>query len=429
MAKTTRRDFIKTGAGAAGAGVMLPVINRQAMGATIVERLRDDLVAENRTLVIVELAGGNDPLNTIVPLQQYDIYASFRSRIAIPKDQVLPLHGSTTMGLTPNLSALKPVFDAGRVAVIQNAHYPNPNLSHDGSRTVYHLGDPAGASAASQLGWIGRHSAIFGNKNNSLDTVGIGGVSRTLYAPGAKIAGINADAQGNATGYTFQTDARYAGDRNNQIAAARVMDSSASTKPYQELLEATTLDAFNSSDAVAQATAAYQNGVQYPNSPFSYGLKLIAKLATSTAPAIGTRVFYITIGGFDTHADQVTDQPALHRTVAEGLKAFYDDLVARNVADRTLIMIWSEFGRRVADNASEGTDHGTANDIFCIGNRVRGGVYGPDPNLTNLQNGNLVASQDFRAVYQTIIESWFGNTPAEAAQILNGNFPNLGFLS
>jgi uncharacterized protein (DUF1501 family) len=428
MAKTTRRDFIKTGAGAMGAGLMLPVINRQAMGTTVIERLRDDLVAENRILVIIELAGGNDPLNTLVPLQQYDIYASFRSRIAIPKDQVLPLYGSTTRGLTPNLSALKPVFDAGKAAVIQNVHYPNPNLSHDGSRTVYYLGDPAGTSATSQLGWIGRHSALFGNKINSLDTVGVGGVSRTLYAPGAKIAGINADAEGNASGYSFQTDARYAGDRNNKIAAARVMDASVSPKPYQELVETTTIDAFNSADQVAAATAAYQSAIQYPTSPFSYGLKLIAKLATAINPSLGTRVFYLSIGGFDTHADQINDQPALHRTVAEGLKAFYDDLVAHNLADRTLIMIWSEFGRRVADNASNGTDHGTGNDIFCIGNRVKGGVYGPDPSLTNLQNGNLAASQDFRAVYQTIIESWFGNTPAEAAQILNGSFNNLGFL-
>jgi uncharacterized protein (DUF1501 family) len=430
MAKTTRRDFIKTGAGAMGAGLMLPVINRQAMGTTIVERLRDDLVAENRILVIVELAGGNDPLNTLVPLQQYDTYASFRSRIAIPKDQVLSLYGSTTRGLTPNLSALKPVFDASKVAVIQNVHYPNPNLSHDGSRTVYYLGDPAGTSSTSQLGWIGRHSALFGNKNNALDTVGVGGVSRTLYAPGAKIAGINADGEGNATGYTFQTDARYTGDRNNQIAAARAMDSSTSTKPYQELLEATTIDAFNSADQVAAATAAYQSTVQYPaNSAFANGLKLIAKLATAINPSLGTRVFYCTIGGFDTHADQINDQPTLHRTVAEGLKAFYDDLVAHNIADRTLIMIWSEFGRRVADNASLGTDHGEGNDIFCIGNRVKGGVYGSDPNLTNLHNGNLAASQDFRAVYQTIIESWFGNSSAEAAQILNGSFGNLGFLS
>ena len=176
MSDTTRRDFIKTGAGAVGAGLALPVLNRQAMGTTVVEMLRDDLVADGKILVVIELAGGNDPLNTIVPLQQYDTYASFRSRIAIQRDQVLPLYGSTTMGLSPNLSAIKPIADAGKLAVIQMCHYPNPNLSHDGSRTIYRLADTSN-SATLRSGWIGRHSALFGNRNNSLDTVGIGGAA------------------------------------------------------------------------------------------------------------------------------------------------------------------------------------------------------------------------------------------------------------
>ncbi len=429
MSNTTRRDFIKTGAGAIGAGLALPVINREAKGSTIVQMLRDELAADGRILVIVELAGGNDPLNTIVPLQQYDTYASFRSRIAIAKDQVLPLFGTTTMGLSPNLSAIKPLADTGKMAVIQMCHYPNPNLSHDGSRTIYRQGDASGSVANGGTGWIGRHSVLFGNKTNSLDTVGIGGVNSTLYAPGAKISGILNDAQGNASGYLFRTDDRYSGDRNNQLAAARVNDDTASIKPYTDLCEATQIDALNSADLVAQATAAYQSTVTYPtNSGFANGLKLIAKLASSTSPLLGTRVFYITLGGFDTHADQINDQSTLHRALAEGLKAFYDDLAAHNLADKALIMIWSEFGRRVADNASSGTDHGQANNIYCIGNRVIGGVYGADPKLNDLQNGNLKNNFDFRNVYSTIIQNWFGNSANDAQQILNGSFTNLGFL-
>ncbi|MFN8004276.1 MAG: hypothetical protein U0X75_25055 [Acidobacteriota bacterium] len=149
MAKTTRRDFIKSSAAAA----MLPLFDRQAKGVTVVEALREALVADNKILVIVELAGGNDPLNTIVPLQQYDIYKSFRSRLAIAKEQVLPLYGSTTMGLSPLFSAVKPIADAGKFAVVQSAHYPNPNLSHDGSRTIYRLADTA-TTVTSQAGWI-----------------------------------------------------------------------------------------------------------------------------------------------------------------------------------------------------------------------------------------------------------------------------------
>ncbi len=427
MSKPTRREFIKSGAGALGAGLMLPVLNRTAMGTTIVKQLADNAVGDGRILVIVELAGGNDGLNTIVPLAQYDIYASFRTRVKIDKQQVLPLYGSTTMGLTPDWSALKPIADAGKLAVIQTVHYPNPNLSHDGSRTVYYLGDPAGTTAVLRTGWIGRHSTLFGNKSNSLDTVGIGGVSPTLYAAGAKIAGINADAEGNPAGYQFNTDSRYPGDRNNQLAAARAMDEAASTKPYIDLVEATQTDAFNSADLVAQASQAYTSTVTYPaNDSFANGLKLIAKLATSTNPNLGTRVYYISIGGFDTHASQITDQPQLLQRVGNGLKAFYDDLVAHNLADKALIMIWSEFGRRVADNASNGTDHGTANNIYVIGNRVKGGVYGEDPDLTDLDKGNLKAKIDFRQVYATLISDWLGGDPVP---VLNGNFGNLGFIA
>lgn len=429
MSNRTRRDFIKTGAGAVGAGFALPVINKQAMGTTVVQMLRNELAADGRILVVVELAGGNDPLNTIVPLGQYNTYASFRSRIAIPKEQVLPLFGTTTMGMSPNLSAIKPLADAGKMAVIQMCHYPNPNLSHDGSRSIYRQGDASGSVANGGTGWIGRHSVLFGNRTNSLDTVGIGGVNSTLYAPGAKISGILNDAQGNASGYLFRTDDRYTGDRNNQLTAARANDDTPSSKPYLDLSESTQIDALNSADLVAQATAAYQSTVTYPASNgFAAGLKLIAKLATSTTPLLGTRVFYITQGGYDTHADQINDQPTLHRALAEGLKAFYDDMAAHNLADKTLIMVWSEFGRRVADNASDGTDHGQANNIYCIGNRVIGGAYGADPKLNDLQNGNLKNNFDFREVYSTIIQNWFGNSASDAQQILNGSFANLGFL-
>lgn len=427
MVKPTRRQFIRTGTMAVGAGLALPVINRAAFGTTIVQQWTEELVGNGNILVIIELAGGNDGLNTIIPLAQYDAYASFRTRIAIPHAQVLPLFGSTTMGLSPNLSGLKPIVDAGKLAVIQAVHYPNPNLSHDGSRTIYYRGDPS-SDTVTNSGWIGRHSALFGSHTNALDTVGIGGVSKTLYAVGAKVSGIGADNNGNASGYQFDTDARYAGDRNNQLAAAHLTDAAIDAKPYTDLVEGTTLDALNSADQVDVATAAYSSSVVYPAADsFASGLKLIAKLATAT-PTLGTRVFYVSLGGFDTHANQTTDQPALHQRLANGLKAFYDDLVAHGIANKTTVMVWSEFGRRVADNASEGTDHGTANNILVLGNPVKGGAYGDDPSLTDLSGGNLKMKIDFRDVYTTIIENCLGNSKAEASQVLGGTFNNLGFL-
>jgi uncharacterized protein (DUF1501 family) len=431
MSKTTRREFVKTGA---AASLALPVLNHTAMGTSIVRQLMDEAAGDGRVLLIVELAGGNDGLNTIVPLRQYGTYSSLRTRIAIPRDQVLPLYGANTdngaptMGLTPNFAALQPVFDAGRIAVIQSAHYPNPNLSHDASRRNYYTGVPSTNLATQGAGWIGRHSVLYGDRSNSLDTVGVGGVNKTLYAVGAKASGINASAAaatyGDPTGYQF--DATNAGDRNNQIDAAKVIDADPSTKPYFDLWETTAVDAINGSAQVAAAAAAYTSPVVYPaNDGFAAGLRLIAKLVTATAQPLGTRVFYISIGGFDTHANQSTDQPILHQRVANGLKAFYDDLVAHNLADRVVIAIWSEFGRRIADNASNGTDHGTSNDMFVIGNAVKGGVYGPDPNLLDLTNGNLKWSVDFRSVYAELISKWMGGDPVA---VLGGSFPALGFL-
>jgi uncharacterized protein (DUF1501 family) len=454
MSKFTRRDFIKGGANALGAGMMLPVLNPQAAGATIVRQLAEYTAGSGNILVIVELGGGIDGLNVIVPYQSYDTYASLRPTLGIPKDLLQPLYGSATMRMCPELAlgqralnpanpenGIKPLAEASKLAVIQGVGYPSPNLSHFTSRDIWYSAtvDP-NISTAARTGWIGRHSALFGDANNSLDTVGVGGaVNLTLYSSGAVCAGIANDSNGNPSGYAFNTDGSYGGDRNNQLTAARLIDAAASNSSYVDLWETTQLNAMDGADQVLQAALAYTSPVTYPTSnSFANGLKMIAKLATSTNPELGTRVYYISTGGFDTHANQASyanpEQPAgdlprlLGATVAPALKAFYDDLVAHGLEQRVLILLWSEFGRRVAQN-NNGTDHGTANNVMALGGRVKGGVYGQDPNLTDLDRGNLKFKIDFRAVYQTIIESWLGNSSAEAQQVLNGSFGNLGFIA
>jgi uncharacterized protein (DUF1501 family) len=440
MSKQTRREFIKTGAGVAGAGLSLPVLNRNAFGTTIVKELAANQIGDGNVLVIVELGGGNDGLNTVVPLRQHGTYASLRTRIAIPQAQVLPLYGANTfngqptMGLAPYFQSLMPVVNAGKLAVIQSAHYPTPNLSHESSRSYYYSARPNANSALQGSGWIGRHSALFGNGDNALDTIGIGGVNKTLYASGAKFAGINAGRQNvtingqtvsviAASGYAFNTTD--GNDRNNQLNAAKVIDTAISPKPYLDDWETTSIDAINGADQVTSAALNATHNAAYQNIGFMNGLGLIAKLIGSTDPNLGTRVFYISTGGFDTHANQSTDHVTLLTRVSDGLKIFYDDLVARNVADKVIVLVWSEFGRRVADNASFGTDHGTSNNMFVLGSRVKGGVYGPDPDLTNLQNGNLRWAVDFRSVYAEIIAKWLGGNPVD---VLEGSFPQLGFL-
>lgn len=451
MAKVTRRDFIKSGAGALGAGVMLPVLNPSVAGATTVRQLAEYSAGNGNLLVIVELSGGIDGLSVIVPYQNYDTYASLRPTLGIPKDLLQPLYGSTTMRLCPELAlgqkalnpvnaenGLKPFADAGKLAVIQSVGYPTPNLSHFTSRDIWYSATvDANISTAARTGWIGRHAKLFGDTGNALDTVSVGGaVNLTLYATGAACAGIASDSNGNPSGYAFNTDGSYGGDRNNQLTAARLMDQTASGSPYVDLWETMQVNALDGADQVLQAGLTYTSPVTYPTgNSFANGLKMIAKLATAANPELGTRVFYISTGGFDTHANQASyanpelptgDLPRLlGQTVAPALKAFYDDLVAHGLEQRVLILLWSEFGRRVAQN-NNGTDHGTANNVLALGGRVKGGVYGPDPSLTDLERGNLKFKTDFRQVYATLIQDWLGG---EAAAVLNGNFGNLGFIA
>jgi uncharacterized protein (DUF1501 family) len=435
MFKPTRRDFIKTGAGLIGAGVALPMFDRMLPGATIVKQLAENQAGDGRILVIVELAGGIDGLSVIVPLQQYDTYFSLRPTVGIPKERVLPLFGSSTMGMAPELADLRPIADAGKMAVVQAAGYPNPNLSHDGSRQIWYIGNPDPNNYARGAGWIGRHSALFGARSNSLDTVSVGrSVNNTLYAAGATAICVDGDNTGN---YQFQSNPAYPGDHNNQLAAVQLIDANPSPLPYVDLIEKVELDALNSADKVRQAIGAYTSPVSYPVSGrtggFAVGLRLIAQLATAT-PALGTRVFYISIGGFDTHANQANyrlpqtpgDQPVLLSGVARSLRAFYDDLIAHDMAGKVVTMIWSEFGRRAAQNESDGTDHGEGNNVILLGGQIKGGVYGADPSLTDLNRGNLKYKIDFRQVYATLIRDWLGGDPAA---VLNGSFNSLGFIA
>jgi uncharacterized protein (DUF1501 family) len=463
MSKFTRRDFIKGGASALGAGMALPVINRQAEGSTIVQQLGQYEAGNGNILVVVELAGGIDGLSVIVPYAAYDTYASLRPTVGVPRDLLEAFPGTTTMRMCPELAngnrtgarsperGLLEIANNGKLAVVQAVGYPTPNLSHFTSRDIWYSANVSASVTTSQrTGWLGRHAALYGDHQNALDTVSVGGaVNLTLYAEGAVSAGISNDGNGNPTGYSFNTDGSFTGDRNNQLAAARVMDAAAAPAPaYVDLWETAQIQAMDGSVNVTQAASTYTSSVVYPTNGFANGLKMIAKLATSTNPTLGTRVYYISTGGFDSHANQATylsggnilaqfqgDLPRLlGDVIAPSLKAFYDDIKAHGLENKVIVMVWSEFGRRVAQNGN-GTDHGTANNVLLMGGRVRGGVYGvngldgssaSDPSLTNLSNGNLRYKVDFRQVYATLIQDWLTGDPA---QVLGGTFSNLGFIA
>jgi uncharacterized protein (DUF1501 family) len=370
----------------------------------------------NRTLVVLELAGGNDDLNTVVPYTD-NLYLQMRSRIGIPAASVLAL--DNRLGLNPVMTGLKTLWDANRVAVVENVGYPNSSLSHFAARDVWHTADPL---LAQRNGWLGRWADkyVAGSGNPLTCTAISQSLPRTLLADNVGVPSFV-----NLASYQYATDGSYPGDRNNQIRTFLTQNGA----EYEITNSIDTLsqvgeDAINSSNVLQTVGAGYVAGGTYPAGTLGAGLLLIAEIINAN---VGARILYITFGGFDNHATENVDHDPLLTTVSAGVKALFDDLDAHGKSHDVLLMTWSEFGRRPQDNGSNGTDHGTAAAHFVVGNAVRPGIYGGPPNLASLDsNGNRTIANDFRAYYGTILQDWLG---ADSAAILGTGYPNLGFLN
>jgi uncharacterized protein (DUF1501 family) len=409
----SRRDFLLRSSGFVTVSAMVP---RWAVrGAGFFE---ESVGAEfaNRTLVVLELAGGNDDLNTVVPYTD-NLYLQMRSRIGIPAGSVLPL--DNRLGLNPVMSGVKTMWDQNRVAVVENVGYPNSSLSHFAARDVWHTADP---QLAQRNGWLGRWADkyVAGSGNPLTCTAISQSLPRTLLADNVGVPSFV-----NLASYQYATDGSYPGDRNNQIRTFLTQNGA----EYEITNSLDTLsqvgeDAINSSNVLQTVGAGYVAGGTYPAGTLGAGLLLIAQIINAN---LGARILYITFGGFDNHATEDIDHDPLLTTVSSGVKAFFDDLDAHGKSHDVLLMTWSEFGRRPQDNGSNGTDHGTAGAHFIVGNAVRPGIYGGPPNLANLDsNGNRTIANDFRAYYGTILQDWLG---ADSAAILGAGYPNLGFLN
>ncbi len=409
----SRRDFLLRTSGFVTVSAMVP---RWAVkGASVFE---ESIGAPNalRTLVVLELAGGNDDLNTVVPYAD-TLYAQMRSRIAIPASAVLAL--DARLGLNPVMTGVKSLWDQNRVAVVENVGYPNSSLSHFAARDVWHTADPA---LAQRNGWLGRWADryIAGSGNPLACTAISQSLPRTLLADNVGVPSFV-----NLASYQYQTDGSYPGDRNNQIRTFLTQNGTEYEVPNSaDTLSQVGEDAISSSNILQTVGAGYVSGGAYPAGTLGAGLLLIAQIINAN---VGARILYITFGGFDNHATQNVDHDPLLTTVSNGIKALFDDLDAHGKSHDVLLMTWSEFGRRPQDNGSNGTDHGTAGAHFVVGDAVRPGVYGASPNLSNLDaNGNRRIENDFRAYYGTVLQDWLG---ADATAILGTGYPNLGFLN
>ena len=415
----TRRAMIRDGLLAVSAGMLMPAVFSRAVLAArnaAQDGARWAQAAQGRTLIVVQMAGGNDGLNTIVPYTDSAYYQA-RPTIGVKAADVLPL--DARLGMHPSLAALQPLWTQGKLAVVEGVGYPNPNLSHFAAMDIWQTLDLSGQGSQ---GWLGKYVAGLVDKDgHPFQSLAIGASLPTA------LQALNADVPvvGDPKQYALQADAgqpKSAADARVQ-ALLKLYNTYPQSAPYAALLDATAQSAYTGSRQLLDVASRYQPQAKYPGSNLAKGLQTLAE---AIVEGLGLRVGYVTLGGFDTHAQQANTQASLLKDLADSLTAFYADLAAHGASQDVVVMTWSEFGRRVEENASLGTDHGTAAPLFVLGDAVRGGVYGEPPSLNKLDNaGNLVYTTDFRSVYATVLEAWLG-APAQA--ILGGDFGTQGFL-
>ena len=351
-------------------------------------------------LVVLQMSGAYDALNTVIPYSDPH-YKDYRKVLKVEPEQVLAIDDN--VGFNPALAPIMGLYDQGKVAVIQGIGYPNPIRSHFRSMDIWHTAEPAKMVTD---GWLGRTiRAIDPNKENVLTGVNFGrGLPRALAAPGVSVASVGGlDSLGVLTGIE-------AADQRTEALDifARMYSPMIGSGSVNEYLSQTGLDALKGADILSTAPQRYSSTVEYNGDPFSQWLKNIAQVHLAD---FGTRVLYTGLnpGAFDTHANQSTAFPELWFEVSTAISDFYEDLKEHHASEEVVVLVFTEFGRRVQENGS-GTDHGSGSVAFVIGDAVKGGLYGEYPSLEpdKLDEGDLRWNNDFRSTYATLLEQWMG---------------------
>jgi len=367
--------------------------------------------ADNRCLVIINLQGGNDGLNCVVPHGNPDYYR-LRPSLAVAQSSVLAIDAQT--GLNPNMVSFKSMYDKGIVAIVQGIGYPNPDHSHFRSTEIWQTAAP---DRYLHTGWIGRYLDDADLPAENL----FNGISLAPVLPEVMVGEkVDVPAIASEAAYGLAVD-RNATAR--QAYATLVHDNRYPfTSPYLDHVVEIEDRSQRGSEELPKLIAGYTTNASYPATPLGRSLALAAQIIGSN---IGTKVIYVQHGSFDTHVNQQAVQDRLLGEFSNAIKAFYDDLAAHGNDRRVLTMTFSEFGRRIEENASKGTDHGEASPLFLIGGGVRGGLYGAAPDLSATNMGNVKFTTDFRSVYATVLERWLGR-PSTA--VLNGSFDQIQVL-
>jgi len=411
-----RRAFLSQSLGVAVLGGTMPSFFGSAASAQPLPTLGASIDPDN-VLLVIQMGGGNDGLNTVVPYSD-DAYHRVRPVIGIAENSVLKIN--ERVGLNPALAGLDELYKDGRVAIVQGVGYPNPNRSHFEATQIWETASP---DHPATNGWLGRYldRAVAQSPANPSDAARLfPAVALGDTVPTALIAQhVDVPAIGALNTYGLNTGKDAA---SKQTAGVLYDGAKPGQSPYLTMIETTARNAMHGGDILRAKIAGYVPAVEYPKDGFAQQLRLAAQIVGSR---IGTRVIFVSIGSFDTHAGQRAQQDRLLGYLGNGLRAFYKDLEAHGVADNVLALTFSEFGRRVAQNASNGTDHGTAMPLFVLGGKVKGGVYGEHPSLTDLDRGDLKYATDFRSVYATVLQRWLGR---ESTGIIAGTFDTVAFV-
>lgn len=393
-----RRNFLKSSV-VASSTMMMPAFLKSGFG-------QSNLTSRNgKIVVVVQLSGGNDGLNTVVPYEN-DIYYKNRPTLGIPKNEVLKLDAG--LGLHPNLGALRDLYDNGELSIINSVGYPNPNRSHFRSMDIWQT-----ASSSDEFlstGWLGRYL------DSECETC-------PVYQALEVDDGLSLAMKGaNKSAFAMNNINRIRKTANNNYLK-KISQLATPEEHNVAYLYKTLADTQQSTNYLYEKSKVYRSKITYPKSAIGRDFKQIAELITTDIP---TQIYYVSLGGFDTHSGQKNRQQRLLKQYSEAVGAFVKDLKANDLFEDVVIMTFSEFGRRVNQNASGGTDHGTANNVFLMGGKLKkAGFYNEAPDLSNLANQDLVYDIDFREIYATVLDKCL---KANSDAILRGNFKGLDIL-
>ncbi|MFN8890014.1 MAG: DUF1501 domain-containing protein [Cyclobacteriaceae bacterium] len=359
-----------------------------------------------KKLVVLQLSGGNDGLNTIVPYRN-DVYYQLRPQLAIAGKQVIEV--ADELGFHPSLAPLRSLYDQGYMTIINNVGYPNPDRSHFRSMDIWNTG--SSATEYLRTGWLGRYL--------DASCTGSGGAHHAIEIDDVLSLALKGE---HCKGMAMRNPKRlYEALHGNLFQKLSEADGVTHDEPNVAYLYKTLAESVSSSDYIYTKSKVVNTTAAYPSSPFAGQLKTIAQLIQS---GVDTRVYYASLAGFDTHVRQAPAHAQLLKVYAEAVKAFTDDLQNHGALEDVLIMTFSEFGRRVAQNAGGGTDHGTANNLFLICKSLKKkGFFNETPDLRLLDEGDLIHTVDFRRIYATIIDQWL---KGDSASILGQKFDPVG---